>query len=1426
MIAHIARAALSNPNRAAVVSGGQSVSYEELERESSLLAGYLSARGISAGSIVAIYMPRSAAIVTAILGICKAGAAYTIVEDDARANSEEVRRRMVAMSPAAVIVSGGPAATLSGTSLPVIHLHSALGSGIGGVLPAVSPDDVMYVIYTSGSTGPPKGVAITHANASHYTEAVRRRLGIDACYRYAYVSSLAADLGNTSLFLSLWTGGTLHILDDHQRRDPSSMIEYLENERIDVLKITPSHWSAIFGAGRPWAPRRPLKYLVLGGETLTVPLAKRILESGATEVLANHYGPTETTVGVAAYLMRDATELDTFGAGPVPIGKPLDGNRAVVLDSSGAFHESGATGELYIGGPQVGFAYVNQPSSPSVVTGIAGSGGFYKTGDLVRVDETGRMTFLGRIDRQVKTGGYRVEPEYIEAALNSTPGVLQACVLPFELSGTTVLVASVAFSDEQMTEAALRSSIERRLPRHMIPSRFERFDLLPLTPNGKVDSHAVREIVARRLQAGRNGDDPVLDADNKTAEILSLWRRLLHRSDFGLDDDFFELGGDSLTAIQMIAELQAKGYDISARAFRNEPRISVVAAGLRKRTAQPVAANSRVEVSRARSSGAQRWFFDRKFANSDHWNQAILLEFTAPMNVSALEGAASDLLDLHPLLHTTFKYAGEGDLETGPAPAGRTVTVSECTERDEDAVALHIRQASETVQREIRLAEGPVFRLHLFQMKHGQDQLLAVAHHLSVDGISWRIVIDEFLRLYDARCSGTEAGLYPPATKFWEWVEHLLENRTRLLNDLHVWQARHGQDEVCEGTERSDGQLEGAADTVWMRLSREETRLLTGETGSVAGVHPSTILLTGFARALASGGVRIEIETHGRTSFSDDIDVSRVVGWFTAAFPTQLQVGATAEEDLKSVQAVVETVPHHGAGFGLLNTAPEPAIQATPRICFNYLGAFRIPPEFEFDVKFSRYPIARARGATNQRAYELVFTARILDGQLVADLSYPRQLYSADYVQSVMSRIQEYVLGIAGAKPNEPLETVSESGSAAGLLAYAPRALALQSAALQRHAYRKILLTGATGFVGIHVLRELLSASSAEVLCIVREGQGESPYSRLADNFSWYFGSDRLFVYHNRCRVLPGDVAAPQFGLTSAQWKKLVHEVDAIYHFAADTRLLTSRQESEHQELASVATAIELAQSGRPKDLHFMSTLAVCGVNAGARSLVFSERSFDIGQEFQNEYERSKWLAERLVRSFINDGGRGFIYRSGNVSGHSETGRFQRNPQQNRFVQFLATVVAIGELPETLTDTIRLSPVDTVARGIVRLSLCPRLLGGTFHVDAESEVSAADLFHGLANLEVSFRRTSARTFEELFARHVDSHRPEVLLGYFWSKRQARNIQVSNARTLAQLERLGCVFQPVTSSWLDLFLKQLIECGALPGARQSQATASN
>ncbi|SQF97498.1 amino acid adenylation protein [Paucimonas lemoignei] len=534
----IRRWAEQTPDAPALVADGQSLSYAQLDQQVAQLAAGLAAEGVCKGAVVAIALPRSAAQVVAMLASWRAGAAYLPLDP-----GWPVARQQSIIQQAKVSLLLADAASVD---LPAMSIAQVLERGRQrGPLGAVpgSPADAAYILFTSGSSGVPKGVVVEHQQLLNYTAGVSSQLCLEACRHFAFGSTVAADLGNTTLFGALYNGAALHIADDATLQDPQAFADFIQTQHIDCLKIVPSHLSALLDVPNPVLPA----VVVLGGEAVSPALVERILQLRSDCRLFNHYGPTETTVGV---LVHPVVLADAQLPG-IALTQVLPNNEVYVLDPRQQLVAAGELGELYIGGQQLARGYLNQNDVvPQVFIDSPFAPGerLYRTGDLARYRTSGGIQLYGRRDQQVKVRGYRVELAEIEAQMLQFPEVSEAVLIIDQ--ATAELAAFVVLAPGVAVEAVpgLKAALGQRLPAVMVPGRIERLERMPRLANGKVDRQGLHGVKPAGVQQAY-----VAPRDSLEQLIASRMAQLLGQERLSVDQDFFAAGGHSLLVIKLVA---------------------------------------------------------------------------------------------------------------------------------------------------------------------------------------------------------------------------------------------------------------------------------------------------------------------------------------------------------------------------------------------------------------------------------------------------------------------------------------------------------------------------------------------------------------------------------------------------------------------------------------------------------------------------------------------------------------------------------------------------------------------------------------------------------------------------------------------------------------------------------------------------------
>jgi amino acid adenylation domain-containing protein/non-ribosomal peptide synthase protein (TIGR01720 family) len=960
VLAAFERFAATHGDRRALVSGDIRLTAAEVERRANRLAHSLLRRGTAVGDVVAVVLPRSVDTVVALLAVLKAGAVYLPLDPD---HPVERRRATLADARPALVIEGSAAAH----TLPDAPDTAPTDADRTRPLTA---RDAAYVIYTSGSTGRPKGVVVEHGSLAnllrhheeHVFTPVARRLGRDRL-RSALTAPVAFD-ASWDPVLWLLAGHELHVIGDDVRRDPDALVTHLRRERIDVIETTPSYVDHLVAHGLVAGDERFPSVVLLGGEAVPAHLWETLRGTPGLVAL-NFYGPTESTVDSMIADLADH---------PAPvIGTPVLNTRAHVLDAWLRPVPVGVPGELYLSGPNVARGYLDRPALTShrFVADPHGPAGarMYRTGDLARRRADGHVEFLGRVDSQVKVRGFRVEPGEVEAALRRHDGV-DACavLLRPDHGGTPRLVAYVTVTaGRELDTAALRSALRAELPDYMVPSSVVVLDELPLSRNGKLD-HAGLPAPAAPDPAPRS------EGTRTTREevLCAVFADVLGLPDVGVEDSFFDLGGDSIGSIQLVSRARRAGLVFTPRDVFERKTV----AGLALVAVEP--ADARLVPDTTGSGPAVltpvvRWFLDSG-GTLDGFNQAQLVAVPAELGWDRLLGALDAVLDHHDALRSRLARDDEGEwvyeiADRGSVRAADVTRRVDVTGLDDTARAAAVRAEADTAWRRLDPARGRLVQAVWFDAgpAHPGD-LLLVVHHLAVDGVSWRILLPDLAQAWHALAAGREPELDPVWTSWRRW-SHLLHDAAHdpaRADQLPYWTA------VLDGPDPQLGArpLDPARDTVGtartaeVALTVEETAPLLTEVPAAFHAGVDDVLLTALALAVgrwrerrgrgAETSVLLQVEGHGREDVVPDVELSRTVGWFTGVHPVRLDPGRVgwpellaggpaAGTALKRVKEQLRELPEKGVGYGLLrhlnaDTAGKLAGLGAPQVAFNYLG--------------------------------------------------------------------------------------------------------------------------------------------------------------------------------------------------------------------------------------------------------------------------------------------------------------------------------------------------------------------------------------------------------------------------------------------------------------------------------------------------------
>ncbi|WP_028778292.1 non-ribosomal peptide synthetase [Shimazuella kribbensis] len=985
------------PEGLAVVEDQKTLSYLELDQQSTQLALFLRSIGVGKHDRVAICANRCSELVIALLGVMKLGACY--VPLDPTYPLERLAYMFEDSGASVLLTENHLTERLAGlaTTTFVLDKHPVSWDHMptSAAFSPIEENQLAYMVYTSGSTGVPKGVCITHGGLHNLVNWHQQTYELTIEDRTTMLAGPAFDASAWEIWPTLAAGGTLVIPNEEKKTDPTELRDWLIRQGITISFIPTPLLAQLLSI--PWSNGGSLRHILTGGDQL------HVYPSHDFPIpIINHYGPTENTVVATAGL------VPTEGPWSPSIGKPISGVQVYVLDEQGMQVPIGIPGELCIGGNQLAARYHQQPDKTKhsfIHHPLFGR--LYKTGDRVRLMSDGNLHFQGRMDRQVSIRGYRVELGEIEATLIQLDHVREAVVMILENN----LVAYVV-TENDYDVPLLRDELMEKLPSYMIPKLFIALSSFPLTANGKLD----------RSNLPEPNWDQLVDEDNFVAprtkvecQLAEIWRQLLHIDQISVHDNFFQLGGDSIISIQMVARAKSAGVAITAKQVFSHQTISELATVAK--VVEHTNHDQGLIFGEVPLTPIQKWFFDQKMENLHHFNQAMLLSLSHPLSISILTNALEKLIEHHDGFRLRFVETEKGWRQSYSTISNsvplQILDISSMTDLEQIEA---IKQVGQRAQTSLHLQEGPLFRAIYF--KHGfgkQDKLLMVIHHLIIDGVSWRILLEDLSLAYQQLATGKESILPAKTTSYQAWSNILLKSsQTEAWSDeIEFWkQQQASPDELPPIFDTASENREQDAGHISFRLPVDETKLLLTQSYQAYRARVTELLLAALIRSYhawaGNDAVTIDLEGHGREeSFGVGTDLSRTVGWFTSIYPIRFQMdGEDWDILVPKVQDLISRVPKQGISYGMLKHLNRLDLAASSPISFNYLGQFQDDPTSIWDSSTSE-GIGTLVDPTLRRPYALDIWSIIQDEQLEVKFIYDPVQFSKVQITSWITLYQQ-----------------------------------------------------------------------------------------------------------------------------------------------------------------------------------------------------------------------------------------------------------------------------------------------------------------------------------------------------------------------------------------------------------------------------------
>ncbi|WP_143305919.1 non-ribosomal peptide synthetase [Chitinophaga vietnamensis] len=1006
---YVAHFAAQTPDKTAIIANERSLTYKELNDRVNRMAAALGAQcSIREDDFLAVFMDRSENMAAAILATWKLGGAYIPVEkklpdnriinilEDAGVKAVIAERALVSPALAERIL----------LYCPLIYVDDLLLYDGDGRIPdhIFNPHSLSFSVFTSGSTGKPKGAMSEHIGMMNHALATIEYLGMDENSVLVQNASHSFDISVWQFFTAFVKGGTTLVFDDEVVNNAEEFLRRVMAHKVTVLQVVPTYLNLLLDIleKEPAQYPLPVQRLVCGGEILKPETVKRWFALYPGTVVVNDYGPAEASDGTCWYVFDQLPE----NMQKIPIGTSIYNMRTYIVDDYMNLCPVGVVGEVCVAGVGVGRGYIGDPEKTAAVftnDPFADTPQrLYKTGDLARYLPDGLLEFHGRKDYQVKVNGQRIELGEIEAKLAMLPGVKDAAVIAADdANGRKYLCAFIVFHEGQGYELSmLKELLSKELPPYMVPRLFQELGVLPVNANGKVD----RKLLARMNTATVFSDNDYAAPESAVEQVLvNAWQQVLKKERVGVTDNFYESGGDSISAIQVASQVYRHGYKVEIKDIMKLPTIRKLAYALKPLKAS--AAQGPV-TGTAPLTPIQADFFAMQKEVPHHYNQSVMLRSAKPLEETAVRKAWYELVNYHDALRTVFIDGQQHIRPAGIAAPLQTYDWRGLTDTDS-----LLETTADALQASLDIEQGPLLQAALFHLPQG-DHLFLTIHHLLIDTISWRILLEDFATLYEQNAS-----LPAKTDAFKIWAERLLRyaNSSDFRQEIPYWHAVQQQAGSAIPADTDAPAIIGNVTAYTIRLNEITTTQLTRHAHKAFNTEINDLLVAALglatARTFGLPQLSLAMESHGRPDIFKDISVSRTVGWFTAEYPVVLPLQQVDNLPLhiKQTKEILHKVPNNGIGYGLakyLTTNSPLRHAARPQLVFNYLGATGddLP---DGDLVLLEDAPGAVESLRNRSDYPLELIGFLRQQQLVLTLYYHHTQFKEQTIHRWMQALQQ-----------------------------------------------------------------------------------------------------------------------------------------------------------------------------------------------------------------------------------------------------------------------------------------------------------------------------------------------------------------------------------------------------------------------------------
>ncbi len=1012
------------PNNTAVVFNNQSLTYKELNQKSNIIARMLRNNGVKADDAVVILVDKSIEMIIGVIAILKAGGAYLPIDPDYP--TERIEYIIKDSGSSILLTQIDIANTLSFEGHRIIlddqETYSMEAIESNNNLEIINKSkDAAYIIYTSGSTGRPKGVMVEHKNVVRLVKNTNY-INFNEGDRILQTGALVFDASTFEIWGALLNGLSLYLFDKSEMLDADKLAKALEENNITIIWLTVSLFNQLIQQNEEMF--KGLRYLLVGGDVLSPKHINSVREKHPDLKVINGYGPTENTT-FSTYFPIEKEYINN-----IPIGRPISNSTAYIVDKNNMLQPVGVAGELWVGGDGVSRGYLNNPELTAekfIENPFAQGERLYKTGDMARWLTDGSIEFIGRIDHQVKIRGFRIELGEIESKILDHQDIKEAIVIAKEDKSGSKYICAYISGDRELSSEELREHLSKELPDYMIPSRFIQLEKLPLTANGKVDRNVLPEPEGT-INTGVEYAAPT----NEAEEVLaSIWEEVLGVENVGINDNFFSLGGDSIKAIQVTARLHKYNMKLEVKQlFQNQTigRISrYVEYSNSESSQEPV-------TGEVLQTPIQKWFFEHNFTDSHHWNQAVMLNAVKGFDESIINKVFTKILEHHDALRAVFETEGQALKQVVKPINEHMYDLNLYDFRNIPDYLESIKSKSSQVQASMDIKNGPLVKLAVFKTTEGDYMLIAI-HHLLVDGISWRVILEDFAIGYNQCLSNQNIEIQPKTDSYKLWAEALnkYSSSDEIRKEIDYWTAIENSNITPLSDTMSDYLVSKEAlkatnrlkdsEILTIEITEEQTEKLLKEVNSAYNTEINDILLSVLGYSLrewtGNSSILIGLEGHGREENIGNINIKRTIGWFTSMYPVILDMSKHESLDyqIKSIKEALRKIPNKGIGYGILKyltpieNREKLSFNLTPEISFNYLGQFE---ENKATDIFSMSGISAGDSISTEteRTSLIDINGIIAQGKFMLNFSYSKKQLTKDGVKKLAECYKTHLLNI------------------------------------------------------------------------------------------------------------------------------------------------------------------------------------------------------------------------------------------------------------------------------------------------------------------------------------------------------------------------------------------------------------------------------